>query len=660
MRILTFNWHTPYLSLLVRLDHEFEVAPPNIGAPLKSWDHAMRPMPPNVKEITTAQASERLLKEGHYDLLLAHNVKDIVMAKEARLPKLLVFHNRLSTEAALGGRPEAADGHREQVKTLTSLVYRVFISETKRADWDMPGEIILPGVDVSQYGGYTGEQRRVLRVGNSIKARDLMTGFSLQEEVLKDGLPNVIVGENPDIPESRVSAGWEGLKKAYRENRLLLSTAMPPWEDGYNLAVLEAMATGMPVAAVENPTCPITGGVDGFIGATAEELREKVLALLDDADLAKKIGAEGRKTVERLFPLSAFLEKWSAAIRRAVEWRPAKPRAAFPKAAKKKVFKPSFEGAENVLLSYTSYPATTGAYLERAMRKKLNVVTAGAKLPREAIAKWDLGNMKTPAWTHDIDDQKAVLDMRSVIERLPEGFAPDFFVWVETGIGGPPAALEALSVPKAAYLIDTHIHLEKHIQTAKMFDVVFLAQRAYIPNFSEAGVENVHWLPLACDPEIHGKIDVEKKHDVGFVGSLTDERRTRLLMRIAERTRTRYDRLFLEDMARFFCQSRIVFNNAIKNDLNMRVFEALCSGSMLLTDDADGLRDFFTDRESLVIYDDENAAELAEYYIEHEKERERIAAAGRRAVLEKHTYAHRVDEMMGVMRSMGGGHERDR
>lgn len=656
MKILSFNWHTPYLSLLARLDHEFEVAPPNIAAPLKSWDHAMRPKPPNVREITTAQARERLAKEGYYDLLLAHNVKDIVMAKEARLPKLLVFHNRLSTEAALGGRPEAADGHREQVKTLTSLVYRVFISETKRADWDMPGEIILPGVDVLQYGGYTGEQRRVLRVGNSIRARDLMTGFSLQEEVLKGGLPNVIVGENPDIPGSKVSAGWEDLKKAYRENRLLLSTAMPPWEDGYNLAVLEAMATGMPVVSVENPTCPITGGVDGFVGAAAEGLREKILKLLDDADLARRIGAEGRKTVERLFPMSAFLEKWDGAIRRAVEWYPSKPSVVFTKAAKpaKKVFKPVFESAENVLLSYTSYPATTGAYMERAFREKLNVVTAGARLPAHAIKAWDLARLKTRAWPHDIDIQDVTLDMRSVIERLPEGFEPDFFVWVETGLGGPPAGMEALSVPKAACLIDTHIHLEKHIRTARMFDVVFLAQRAYIPEFEKAGVKNVHWLPLACDPEIHGKIGVDKKHDVGFVGSLTDERRTRLLMRVAERVEVRYDRLFLEDMTRFFLKSRIVFNNAIKNDLNMRVFEALCSGSMLLTDDADGLRDFFTDRENLVIYNDENVAELAEYYIEHEQERERIAEAGRRAVLEKHTYAHRVDEMMGVMRSMGG------
>ncbi len=81
----------------------------------------------------------------------------------------------------------------------------------------------------------------------------------------------------------------------------------------------------------------------------------------------------------------------------------------------------------------------------------------------------------------------------------------------------------------------------------------------------------------------------------------------------------------------------------------MRVFEALCCGSMLLTDDADGLADFFTDREHLVIYNDDNIAELAEYYINHKEERERIAEAGRKLVLEKHTYAHRVDEIVRVM-----------
>lgn len=86
----------------------------------------------------------------------------------------------------------------------------------------------------------------------------------------------------------------------------------------------------------------------------------------------------------------------------------------------------------------------------------------------------------------------------------------------------------------------------------------------------------------------------------------------------------------------------------------MRVFEGLCSGSMLLTDNAEGLCDFFEDRKHLVIYDDDNIADLASYYIEHEDEREKIANAGRELVLAKHTYAHRVDEIVRVVGEVFG------
>ena len=652
MRILSFNWHTPYLSMLARLEHEFEIAPPNIDAPMKSWDETMRPLTPNVTPITKEQALKRLAQSGYYDLLLAHNVKDIMMALDFKLPKILVFHNKLSTEAALGKKPEIAAGYREQVKSLASDVYCVFISQTKRHDWGMPGQIIMPGVDVSLYGGYAGSVRRALRVGNSIKSRDMMTGFSLQEEVLKD-LPNILLGENPDVRGSKVSDGWEGLKAAYRENRLLLNTTMPPWEDGYNLSLLEAMATGMPVVSVANPTCPITDGVDGFTGENADELREKVVLLLDDEELAKRIGAEGRKTVERLFPMSAFLEKWDNAIRQAVEWYPAAPKEVFPKktaaAPARKVFQPKFPNGKNVFLSYTSYPATTGAYIERAFRGKHNVVTAGAKINQYIIDKWKLHNLKTRARTHDIHTEEFTVKIADVIGKTPEGFAPDFLLWVDTGIGGAPEGLDRLPCPSAAYLIDTHIHTDAHIETAKKFDVTFLAQRAYIPEFNARGVKNVYWLPLACDPEIHGKAPLEKTHDVGFVGSLTSGRRVDLLMKLAQRAQVRYGRLFLREMADFFCRSHIVFNNAIKDDLNMRVFEAMCAGSMLLTDHADGLDEFFKDGEHLAIYDDDNIAEVAERYIDNPDEREKIAEAGRQAVLSAHTYSHRVDEIVRVM-----------
>jgi len=640
MRILSFNWHTPYLSMLARLDHQFEIAPPNIDSDMvKVWDEAMRPVPANVTTIDRQAMRVSIAKPGYYDLILAHNVKDIMMARGIVTPKILVFHNKLSTEAKLGGEGNIIDAYRERVREMVSRVYCVFISESKKKDWGLDGVIITPGVDTSLYWGYTGEIRRVLRVGNSVKPRDLMTGYSFGEEVLKN-LPNILVGENPDIPESRVSGGWDGLKRAYRENRLFLNTTMPPWEDGYNLGLLEAMATGTPVVSTANPTSPITDGVDGFVAEDAAGLREKVVKLLDDHGLAVKIGAAGKAMVERKFPMSGFVDKWERAINEAKE------RMA-PRTVHSRTLGKMRTGRKNVVVSYTSYPATTGAYIERAFRNKHNTLSFGGKITQYVIDTWNLGTMKDEAKTHDIHCDGFTADIDQLIGEMPKNFEPDFFIWIETGLGGPPVGLEKLGVPTVAYLIDTHIHTDRHMEIASMFDITFLAQRSYIPGFNAAGLERVYWLPLACDPDIHGKkAGFEKEHDVGFVGSLTDSRRVDLLLKLAEKMDVRYDRLFMRDMADFFCKSRIVFNNAIRNDLNMRVFEALCSGSLLMTDHADGLDEFFRDKESLVIYDDGDIAELARYYLDHPDQREAIAENGRKLVLENHTYEHRVDTII--------------
>ncbi len=79
----------------------------------------------------------------------------------------------------------------------------------------MAGEVILPGLDVTEYGGYSGEERYALRVGNLLVERDLMMGFT-ESECIIDGLPHVTLGMNPSLPLSRLSRGFEDLKNHYK------------------------------------------------------------------------------------------------------------------------------------------------------------------------------------------------------------------------------------------------------------------------------------------------------------------------------------------------------------------------------------------------------------------------------------------------------------
>jgi spore maturation protein CgeB len=164
----------------------------------------------------------------------------------------------------------------------------------------------------------------------------------------------------------------------------------------------------------------------------------------------------------------------------------------------------------------------------------------------------------------------------------------------------------------------------------------------------------VFWLPLGCDGDIHNPGQTGKVCDVGFAGTVSPahRRRAHLLAQIGDYFHLRAERRYLEDMAQLYAQSRIVFNNAIAGDLNMRVFEAMASGSLLLTDPVpeSGLDELFEAGRHFVYYEDENLVQTVRYYLDRPEERERIAREGQRHVLAHHTYLHRARALIATVR----------
>ncbi len=102
-------------------------------------------------------------------------------------------------------------------------------------------------------------------------------------------------------------------------------------------------------------------------------------------------------------------------------------------------------------------------------------------------------------------------------------------------------------------------------------------------------------------------------------------------------------------MARTYSAARTVFNRSIKNDVNMRVFEALAAGSLLVTNDLsnNGQAELFRDGVHLAAYrESDDLLDKIAFYLDRESLREKIAAAGRAEVLEKHTYFHRMERLL--------------
>lgn len=303
----------------------------------------------------------------------------------------------------------------------------------------------------------------------------------------------------------------------------------------------------------------------------------------------------------------------------------------------------------HVWLAYVSYPVTTAAYFERALRRQCRTTTIGPPLPPELIEKWQLQNMKLPLKEQDISTGFRP-DMVEILSGTAPENRPDLYLWVESVGGHYPLNLAAITCPKVCYLIDSHLNLPMHLDWAQQFDMVFIAQREYLDAFRKQGTK-AYWLPLGCDPEVHCRAELQKSHPIGFVGGVQPgSRREALLTELSSRIPVHYERCFWDDMARLFSRSKIVFNEAVKNDLNMRVFEVMSTGSLLLTDMArnSGQVELFRDGEDYAVYRDSSVSDVARFYLDNEELREQIAARGQHLVHNAHTYSHRIEDLIAV------------
>lgn len=208
---------------------------------------------------------------------------------------------------------------------------------------------------------------------------------------------------------------------------------------------------------------------------------------------------------------------------------------------------------------------------------------------------------------------------------------------------------------RAFWAIDTHIDFEAAMWKAEAANIVFAAQKNGAEGLVSHGVD-ARWLPLACDPELHGRRDVPERFDVAFVGNVFPGPRNDLLRLIRDRyPRTFVGQRYFEEMAETYSSARVVFNRSVADDVNMRVFEGLASRSLLLTNDlsVNGQSELFQDGVHLATYGDaDDLLEKLAWYLKHDEVRRRIARCGYEKAVSRHTYRHRMAELLRIAESV--------
>jgi glycosyltransferase involved in cell wall biosynthesis len=203
---------------------------------------------------------------------------------------------------------------RHPVDDPRSLV--VHVTHFNRLMWDC-GDVLTTVVEHGVPGPppgvrWTGQEERALVVVNNLGTRGRRVGADIVERLRHEvpldivGMGSTEVGGLGEVPPRELAA----FAARYR---VFLH---PIRYTSLGLALCEALMLGMPVvglATTELPTV-LEHGRSGLLTADVDALAGLVRRLLDDPDLAARIGGAGRDVARRRFSLARFRADWDRVL----------------------------------------------------------------------------------------------------------------------------------------------------------------------------------------------------------------------------------------------------------------------------------------------------------------------------------------------------------
>ncbi len=308
LRILVWHIHGSYLNALARVDHDWFLPvkperPEGYGGRGATFD-----LPPNLREVPAGD-----VRDLDLDLVVYQTPKnwgedavEILSPAQRELPRIYLEHNTPKLDAV---------NTRHLVDDPDALL--VHVTQYNRLMWDngqTPTMVIEHSVAIDPGAVYRGDVPRGITVVNGMQKRPRITGLDLllraREVVPLDlaGMETEEFGGLGDVPYRdlhRIVAGYRFLFSPIRY------TSLP-------LAVIEAMTIGMPVVALATTELPtvIEDGVSGYVSCNPEVLIERMRGLLEDPELARRLGENGRRVARERFGLKRFARDWNAAFNR--------------------------------------------------------------------------------------------------------------------------------------------------------------------------------------------------------------------------------------------------------------------------------------------------------------------------------------------------------
>ena len=207
------------------------------------------------------------------------------------------------------------------------------------------------------------------------------------------------------------------------------------------------------------------------------------------------------------------------------------------------------------------------------------------------------------------------------------------------------------------------------VERGKLVDLFLVTANGLHDEYRKAGIKNPVYIINACDMYEHQKrhpILPIWKSDVAFIGAARgDEPRVPLVKKLNTICKVK---VYGKEWEKFNVKAtlRAVYSkgytlicggakiilgsdntSAIEGYWSDRLPYTLGCGGFLLTNYAPGMEKYYSNREHLVWYhDEEECLSLVQEYLAKTKERERIAEQGYRYMHEHHTFHHFVDRVL--------------